>query len=97
MFNEFLAIKAKSNPKCCAVPPQSVRRKHVSHSFKTGERLFNSLGPKFLWKIVFQLKGCKMHGGAWGLLLSCSCCVPSLAPASASVAVGKGPEEREKS
>lgn len=38
-----------------------------------------------------------MHGGAQALLLSSSCCFPPLAPAVASVAVRKRPEERERS
>jgi hypothetical protein len=40
MFNEFPPMKAKENPKCCAAPPQSVRIKHLSDSFKALEEGF---------------------------------------------------------
>lgn len=40
MFNEFPSMKESENPRSCAVPAQSVKTKHLSHSFKALENDF---------------------------------------------------------
>ena len=100
MFNEFPSVKESKNPKCCAVPPQSVKTKHLSHSFKALEKVFIIVWDQELAVLVengFANSGMSdngplakwLRGGDGRLLLSFSCCLPSLAAAWASEAVGR--------
>ena len=100
MFNEFPSIKESKNPRCCAVPPQSVKTKHLSHSLKALEKDFIIVWDQELSVLVengFAITGLSdngplaewLRGGDGRLLLPFSCCLPSLASAWASEAVGR--------